>query len=161
MGKLIVSLAYVVPLLLLVSGWLVWSRKYWFRFLMLTILPITYVLHFIGIEKIEGWPSKSDLPEQFELLGSDIIEPNVQHDLDGQIHIWAKVEGKLEPRAYILPYDRELHEMLFRARKKMDQGIRQQGSMKGRERGGEGVSIGSDRELLFTDVPPIVLPPKM
>ena len=161
MGKLIVSLAYVVPLLLLVSAWLVWSRKQWFRIFVLILLPAAYVLHYIGIEKIEGWPSRSDLPDQFELLGSDIIEPNAQHDLDGQIHIWAKVQGQVEPRAYILSYDRELHELLFRAKKKLNQGIRQQGSMRGRERAGDGVSVGNDRELFFTDVPPIVLPPKM
>lgn len=161
MGKLVLALAYAVPLILLISGWLVWSQKRWFRVTVLVLLPLVYSFHFVGLEKFGGWPSDAALPDEFELLSSDVIEPNAQLDLKGQIHIWAKVDGRQEPRAYILPYDRALHEMLFRAKKKLDQGIRQQGSMKGRERSGQGISVGTDRELFLNDVPPRVLPPKM
>lgn len=160
MGKLILVLAYAVPVVLLVSGWLVWGQRSWFRVLVLVVLPVFYILHFKGLEMIEGWPSDTGLPEVFELLSSDVVEPNMEREQAGQIHIWAKVEGQLEPRAFILPYDRDLHEMLFRAKRKLDQGIRQQGRFRGREKTGAGVSASSDRELEFGDVPPRVLPPK-
>ncbi len=160
MDKLAISIGYIVPLVLVAWIWL--SRRFEprFRIAALVFLPLVYGAQWYGVESLEGWPTRNVMPESFELLSSDIREPDLSREERGAIALWVREKGDRRPRAYLLPYDRKLHEMLHAARQRMQQGIRQVGRVGGREKAGNGAGIGNALELTIEDAPPIVLPPK-
>ena len=76
-----------------------------------------------------GWPTDDKLPPKFLLHWAVIQEPDVKLGDEGSIYVWARpiseseiehkewndyllsfYDGKSEPRAYRIPYSRELHE---------------------------------------------------
>ncbi len=160
MGKLAISLGYIVPLL--VACWIWLSQRFQprFRFAVLALLPIVYAGQWIGMESLEGWPTRTPLPPSFELLSSDVREPDPAGKDQGAIALWVRFEGEHRPRAYLLPYDRGLHEKLHAARQRLQQGFRQMGKVGGRERSGSGAQTDQALELVIEDAPPVVLPPK-
>lgn len=68
-----------------------------------------------------GWPSRVDLPEKALFVAGYALEPN--EDSDGAIYVWLvspPIDQSIyeyqaqdgEPRAYVLPYTREMHEQV-------------------------------------------------
>ncbi|MCP5441299.1 MAG: hypothetical protein H6958_11905 [Chromatiaceae bacterium] len=51
---------------------------------LLIALPLFYIGHFQMIQAIRGWPSDAALPEQFQLLGFRISEPDTRRGDDGR-----------------------------------------------------------------------------
>lgn len=160
MGKLAISIGYIVPLVVVAWIWLGRRFELRFRIIALVLLPLVYGAQWYGVESLEGWPTRNAMPETFELLGSDVREPDPSREDRGAIALWVRQEGDSRPRAYQLPYDRRLHEMLHAARQRLQQGIRQAGRVGGRERADRGAGAGNALELTIEDIPPIVLPPK-
>lgn len=160
MGKLALSISYLAPLLVVVWIWL--SRRFGsgFRISVLILLPLLYGAQWYGVASLAGWPTRGTVPDSFELVFADVREPDNLRDDDGRIHLWVRLPGDPRPRAYALDYTRDLHQMLFDARQRLQQGIRQSGRVQGRESDGNGASIGNALELVVEDLPPIVLPPK-
>jgi hypothetical protein len=158
--KLILSVSYVAPLLVLAWIWL--SQRFGprFRIAALLLLPLLYGAQWYGVKEMEGWPTGNPVPERFELVAADVREPDRGRDDEGGIYLWVRPPGDPRPRAYRLAYNRALHEMLFNARQRLQQGVRQMGRVQGRESAGNGASIGNALELVVEDAPPIVLPPK-
>jgi len=70
-----------------------------------------------------GWPTRESLPQKFLLVAMDVQEPRNETDA-GAIYIWATaLQGNNnKPRAYELPYNRELHSRLAAAKKRMEFG---------------------------------------
>ena len=69
MGTLLqLSLAYALPLaltaLLFVKQWQ--TRR--LLAILLVVLPCFYVLHFVGLRALTGWPSDAAPPDEFELI---------------------------------------------------------------------------------------------
>ncbi len=160
MGKLAISIGYIVPLVVVCWIWLGWRFQLRFRFVALALLPILYFAQWYGMESLEGWPTHHPMPPAFELLASDVREPNPAKEDPGAIDIWIREEGDSRPRAYRLAYDRDLHGKLHAARQRIRQGVRQVGTVGGREQSGSRAGMGSDLELTIEDAPPIILPPK-
>lgn len=160
MGKIVISLFFIVPL---VAMGLVLAREHIKRswiYLLLGILPVFYIGHWLAIESNEGWPAESSLPPQFNLLGASIVEPNKIADHPGAIYLWVQRSPATPPRNHVLPYNRQLHEQLQRALNRLGEGYRQMGYASGRERGGEGAPAGNDLMLSLEDAPAPELPPK-
>ena len=160
MGKLALSIAYVIPLALIVWLWVGNRLNRVGRIGLLLALPLIYWFHWYSILQSLGWPTEALLPDRFELIGADVIEPNQQKNIDGSIYLWVRQKDTQQPRAYVLPYSRELHKLLFQSKKKMKQGSAQIGSTRGRESSGKGVSLGNNQRLIFQDVPRSRLPRK-
>jgi hypothetical protein len=101
-----------------------------------------------------GWPTGRALPEEFRLHGVHIDEPRAGGE--GAIHLWvthARGDDEPLPRAHRLPYSRELHERLHRARGRLSEGEAIHGRLA--ERRGEPVP-----ELELYTAPPVTPPGK-
>lgn len=124
-SSLLLVIAYVVPLLMLglIYGQLGHSQRLISAILML--LPAFYIGHFLLLDELPGWPSKQPLPENFDLLGQQIIEPQPARDIDGKITLWVQEHGKTDSRLYVIAYSKELHLKLSEAQLKQNQGRQQ------------------------------------
>ena len=90
-----------------------------------------YVIHFLSLNTLQGWPSQSSLPEEFTLHAWQIEEPNPAQNQAGRIYLWVQAQEWEAPRAYALPYSNELHDRLDTARARHDEGYTQQGQIDG------------------------------
>ncbi len=121
-----------------------------------------FAASFLAIEAMLGWPTEALPPERFELHAALIREPDRRDGTAGAIFLWLSPrspEGDLEPpRAYALPYSRELHEAAARAQAQLKDGRRVEGLLQSETE----LPFGWQRQMqvqLF-EAPPPRLPPK-
>lgn len=160
MGKLVLSLLYVLPVLLLAMMWCGNRLHTRWKIVVLAVLPLFYAAHWAALEFREGWPLDAALPAEFSLLDARIIEPNKQTGHNGAIYIWLQQSSSGKPRSYQLPYDRRLHEQLHQSVRRLQAGHLQIGYSRGRESGGKGAPAGNGMMLEVKDTPALKLPPK-
>ena len=128
---LVLAACYALLAALLVAA-LVYSRwPAWLKLVLVVLVSGTYYLSYAGLERLLGWPTVERIPERFLLLASSVREPDRASGDPGVIHLWvnalAGARPAQEPRAYELPYSRELHYALQEARKRQGEGIPQMG----------------------------------
>lgn len=155
-----VGLAALAALALLHSRWPAWGKG-------LLVAGVTglYFFAHAAVQASWGWPSKDGLPERFVLLAVVVQEPKAGSE--GALYVWlnALEEGKPQrlPRAYQLPYTKDLHAHLDEAMKKTRQGVTQLGSAEPR-RGPQGASWlrpgGEPPDVKIRDLPQPQLPEK-
>jgi hypothetical protein len=155
-----VALLFLLGLALVASQWPRWAKA-------LLVVAVTG-LYFVAENALNdtwGWPSRDKLPERFVLLAAVIEEPNKVRP--GALFVWlnALENGKpvSQPRAYRLPYSKDLHSLLDEGMKKARQGVTQMGSSEPK-RGPKGMSWlrpGNDeQEVKIRDMPVPQLPEK-
>lgn len=160
-------LAYGVPLLL-VALWFSQNptRRPWQVIAVLILLPVFYMLHFVLLERLQGWPVQARIPDDFQLLAHRVTEPNSMTGDPGGIIIWLQADGRERPRAYALPYDAALHRRLSEAAARLADGIPQRGEHRTEDRPARsGAGAANDAEpdrgvLIFRDGEDHRLPPK-
>ncbi len=130
------------------------------KILISLVLPLIYFFHWMGLQQSRGWPSDQTLPTQFELISADIVEPNQSKQIKGNIHLWVRPSESGAPRAYILPYTRELHQRLFEAKKRSAEGRMQLGMLSGSNSREAGADVGGGMKLGFKNAPRRRLPAK-
>jgi hypothetical protein len=145
---------------------LLWSR--WPRYLKAILIIGVSVFYFYGnavLQDIWGFPSAEKLPERFVLLAAVIEEPSKSKA--GALYIWVNAieNGKPTPlpRAYALPYTKDLHSLLNEGMKKIRQGVSQMGSAEPKlgKRGVSWLRPGSDEQnIKIRDLPVPQLPEK-
>lgn len=155
-----VVLAALATLALLASRWPGWGK-------LLLVLGVT-ALYFVaerGFQDAWGWPSRAGLPERFVLLAVVVEEPTPRDP--GRLFVWVNglEDGAplRQPRAYQLPYSKNLHGMLEEAMKKSRQGVTQVGTATARagQAGPSWLRPGSEQpELKIGDLPVPQLPEK-
>jgi len=125
------SVAYVGLAALLLSLNLSTRFPTWVKLGAILLVTGLYFLTYHSLKEMAGWPAKGALPEQFLLLASSVTEPDPGAGTDGIIHIWVKsLEGDRpasEPRAFALPYLKELHSRLEEADNRRRTGVLQLG----------------------------------
>jgi hypothetical protein len=118
---------------------------------------------------LAGWPTDEAMPKRFVLLATVIEEPNKDKASDGRLIVWVNAieEGKplKNPRAYVLPYQKEWHALLNESMKKNRQGITQLGSTEPSPGSIAGLSWlrgvnNAQIKLKLTDMPQAQLPEK-
>lgn len=121
----LVALAFLTVLALLWSRWPAWLKG-------LLVVGVT-LFYFHAHEVIHstwGWPSADPLPERFVLLAAVIEEPGTRSP--GALYVWVNAleNGKpaAQPRAYRLPYAKDLHALLNEGMKKIREGVSQYGT---------------------------------
>jgi hypothetical protein len=118
-----------------------------------------FVIAFLAIEGLLGWPTEAPPPAQFQLHAALVLEPERDRPA-GAIYLWLSPrsdDGEVigPPRAHALPYSRELHEQTERARQRLQEGQPIEGTAQTDNRpGGHSVQV-----QLFEGPRPI-LPPK-
>jgi hypothetical protein len=155
-----VALAFLCALALVASRWPGWAKA-------LLLMGVTglYFGADGALTQVWGWPARQALPERFVLLAAVIEEPG--KNSAGALHVWVNTlhNGKpeREPRAYTLPYSKDLHALLDEGMKKARQGITQMGSSEPRPgpRGFSWLRPGSDEQVVkIRDLPVPQLPEK-
>ncbi len=162
--------AYVLVALLLLSINLYsnWSWKVKAGSIVATTL--LYVITYLSWPPLLGWPTGDQPPARFRLVAADIVQPDKMTGAEGKVYLWLKdlndLSGRSRPRSHQLPYSAELHEMVLKAKSKMEKGMPQLGEFKeplgpdAREvdrltRSGQ-VSV----EVEFYDIPDPLIPDK-
>ena len=165
MGLAIV-LAFAALLLLTLLA-LLWSR--WPGWLKGVLVLAVTALYFYGndaLHQIWGVPSTDALPDRFVMLAAAVDEPAGK--APGSIYLWVSVprEGlnKLEPRAFRVPYSKELHTQIDAGQRKGRDGISQMGIAEAKAGAGRSQSWlrpGNDeQEIKIRDMPSPQLPEK-
>lgn len=121
----------LVVLVLLCTLALVFSRwPAWLRTLLVAGVTVFYFFADDVAHGLAGWPNADPLPPKFVLLAAVIEEPSKTQP--GALYVWVNAleDGKpaREPRAYRLPYAKDLHALLDEGMKKVRQGVSQVGS---------------------------------
>ena len=159
-------LAFAALLLLILLA-LLWSR--WPGWLKGVLVLGVSGLYFFGndaVHQIWGVPSIDALPEHFVMLAAAVDEPAGK--TPGSIFMWVSESRdgakKLEPRAYRVPYSKELHAQVDAGVRKGRDGISQMGTAEakaGNARGVGWLKPGSDeQEIKIRDMPSPQLPEK-
>ncbi len=154
------ALALLCVLALLWSRWPIWLRA-------LLVAGVTG-FYFYADDQVHGmwgWPSADALPERFVLLAAVIEEPSSK--TQGALYVWVNAleNGKpsAQPRAYRLPYAKDLHALLNEGMKKVRQGVSQMGTAEPKTgpKGFSWLRPGSDEQnVKIRDLPVPQLPEK-
>jgi hypothetical protein len=184
-----IAASYVAIAVLLLSLNLA-SRWHWgIKAMAIAITTVFFGVSYVSIAGLIGWPSEARMPEHFQLHWATVIEPDKLIGLPGSIFLW--VEGLDEnnipagtPRAFRVPYSRELADRIGRAKERIEQGTDQVGTAReldvpegqpDEDRRLAGAPPGRDEpgstgdptafvqhipSIDFEDMPPPVLPPK-
>ena len=139
---LVLTAGFVFVVVLLLSLNLRTSFHWSIKTGVILLALVFYVITLYSLPGFYGWPTKEPLPQKFLLVGMDIREPRNEADV-GVIYMWVSplLENESKPRAYELPYSRELHTRLTAAKKRMEFGQDMAGELEAesnvaRKRGG-------------------------
>lgn len=126
------SLAYVLlsVLLLAVLIWLPVRRL--FKIAAILAASAFYVVVFFATQGLLGWSAPVAVPDRFQVLWTRVLEPNPARGEPGAIHLWLEAldDANLPsgvPRAYLLPYSRELAGRVSAAQAEIEKGSPQGG----------------------------------
>jgi len=156
------TLLYLFPLALLgllLSRWKPIPR--WMVALLLASLPLFYVGHYEALKSIQGWPSNAPLPQEFQLLGSEIREPDPATEDRGEILLWVRAAEDGRARLHRLAYSRGLHQSLEDAGRELAAGHPQIGrSSRPGPAGVAGLPAAQQGTISFSREEPAPLPEK-
>jgi hypothetical protein len=129
------SITYVALAALVLAIFLLTRLPAWIKLLCVILVSGFYYMTYHSLQGLLGWPTQQELPDNFLLLSSSITEPDETTGDPGRIHVWLNAftddnQPALEPRAFYLPYDLELHSSLEAALKKQRRGNVQLGRSK-------------------------------
>ena len=156
----LVVLVALCALALLYSRWPAWLKG-----MLVVFVAGFYFYADDAVHGMWGWPTTDALPDRFALLAAVIEEPSAKSP--GALYVWVNAieNGKpsAQPRAYRLPYTKDLHTLLNEGMKKARQGVSQMGTAtpKAGKRGFAWLRPGSDeQEIKIRDLPSPQLPEK-
>lgn len=176
----ITTLAIPIAFVLL-AGLMCWHiatvrGKWWIKLAFIVAVPSFGLVVWSAISSYQGWPAEEKLPDKALLLWVDVIEPDTSSGEDGAIHVWIISLGdeaddgpllghgrpRSIPRAYGMPYDRKLHEMLEAAKGRIVSGqpvVLETTKKPPEGDSGEQFSL-QEGDLKVYDLPPPALPKK-
>lgn len=156
----------LAALALLCALALLWSRwPVWLKLLLVAAVTGFYFFADDAVHSMWGWPTSDALPPRFVLLAAVIEEPTAKSA--GALYVWVNAieNGKpaAQPRAYRLPYAKDLHALLNEGMKKSRQGISQMGTAEPKPgpKGFSWLRPGNDEQAIkIRDLPSPQLPEK-
>ncbi len=83
--------------------------RWWVKAGAMLVTGAVFLAAYLIISGLLGWPSESQLPPRFSLIGTHVEEPDQQNGKPGHIYLWVQEidEHQLPvaaPRAYAMPY---------------------------------------------------------
>jgi hypothetical protein len=184
-----IGLSYVVVTVLLLSLNLA-SRWHWgVKAIAIAITMAFFGVSYASIASLIGWPSEASVPEHFQLDWATVVEPDKLNGSPGSIYLWVEALDKNNvragtPRAFRVPYTRDLADRIVHAKARIEQGMDQAGTARDLDipkgppdkdrrlagtppRQDEPGSPGDPTAFIqhgpaieFEDMPPPILPPK-
>ncbi len=127
---LAIALAYAFLLFLLLLAVFKSELGAASKFTLVALCAGFYLWHYQALQDYLGWPAGNALPRKFEMVSSLIVEPDLKGDDPGAIYIWVRdldSEGGV-PRAYRLPYQKQLHGKVAETERKQRNGQRHVGT---------------------------------
>jgi hypothetical protein len=134
----IAGLVVAFILLAIVTAWNTIRTKGYFGLKVASICVLIWygMVVYFTVPTIMGWPKEADLPANAKIISIKIVEPSKGNE--GQMYFWLSglpdherdainllrpdkifiYTGSQQPRAFKIPYDRELHKKLIEAKKK-------------------------------------------
>jgi hypothetical protein len=182
--------SYVVIAVLLLSLNLASLWHWGIKAAAVAIATVFFGVSYLSTAGLIGWPSEALLPARFQLRWATIVEPDKLDGLPGSIYLWVEAldDNNIPagtPRAFRVPYSRELADRIAHAKERIGQGKEQAGTARDLDvptgepdedrrlagappRRDEPGSTGDPTAFMqhmpsieFDDMPPPVLPPKL
>jgi hypothetical protein len=128
-----VAISYVVVAVLLLSLNLA-SRWHWgVKAAAIAVTTLFFGISYASIAGLVGWPSEARVPERFQLHWATVVEPDKLNGLPGSIYLWLSSleENNVPagtPRAFRVPYTRDLADRIGHAKQRIEQGMDQAGT---------------------------------
>ena len=167
MAEGIIGLAASFLLLVALILWLIIisKGKFWIiKSIVITIATLFSIVVLLSLKDFIGWPSKSTLPQEFQLHWAIIDEPDKIKNTEGAIYMWVTKldkENKGLPRAYKINYTRKNHEEIMKGLISLGDGIQQKGE---KVKSKENIDIDEDlsnlQEIVIYELPKPLLPEK-
>ncbi len=170
LGTIGLIAAYVVIALLLL-GLNIHSRWHWtVKTGAIVISSIFYVVTYLSLPPLLGWPIDEQPPRHFQLIASRVEQPDKQRRTQGAVYLWlTEGPGVVNPaigppRAYVLPYSSALHEIVLNANRKLHRGMPQIGEFHERPDGNKAQVRDTARQgqkvvpITFYDLPDPLFP---
>ena len=169
MAEGIIGLSASFLLLVSLILWLIIlsKGKFWIiKSIVITAATIFSIIVLLSLKDFIGWPSKSKLPQEFQLHWAIIDEHNKNKNTEGAIYMWItkldkKNKNKGLPRAYKIKYTRKNHEEIMKGLIALGDGVQQKGKMVKVE---EDIDIEEDlsnlQEIEIYELPKPLLPEK-
>ena len=130
--------AYIILAVLLLSINLYSNWPWYVKIGTVVITSIFYIITYISMPPILGWPTEQDPPERFRLISAYVEQPNKLTGDEGGIYLWLSEIDDLsetpEPRAYKFPYSDPFHEEILKAQSKLKKDILQLGEFTDEEK---------------------------
>ena len=169
MGQGIIGISASFLVLTVLILWMIIISKggtWTIKSIVIFIATLFTIIVFLSLKNFIGWPSKSKLPQEFQLHWAIIHEPNKLKRKEGYIYMWAtelSVNDKNFgiPRAYKLKYTRKNHKQVAAALLRLGDGILQKGE---KVEAKEDIDIEEDlsnlQDFVIYDLPKPLLPQK-
>jgi len=181
--------SYVLIAMLLLSLNLASHWHWGMKAAAIVITTCFFGVSYLSIGELIGWPAEARIPEHFQLHWATVVEPDKLNGLPGSIYLWIEALDESNmlagtPRAFRVPYSRELADRIEHAKERIEQGADQLGTARDLDmpegepdqdrrlagappRQDEPVSTGDPTAFIqhkpsieFEDMPPPALPPK-
>jgi hypothetical protein len=181
--------SYLVIAVLLLSLNLASHWHWGIKAAAIAITTTFFGISYFSITGLIGWPSEARVPKHFQLHWATVVEPDKLNGLPGSIYLWVEALDETNmpagtPRAFRVPYSRELADRIGHAKERIEQGKEQAGTARDLDlpesepeeerrlavappREGEPASTGDPAAFIqhmpsieFEDMPPPALPLK-
>ena len=160
-ASFLVLVALILWLIILSKG------KFWIiKSIIITSATLFSIVVLLSLKDFIGWPSKSTLPQEFQLHWAIIDEPDKIKNTEGAIYMWiTKLDNENKnkdlPRAYKINYTRKNHEEIMKGLISLGDGIQQKGEkVKVRENIDIEEDLSNLQEIVIYELPKPLLPEK-
>ena len=160
-ASFLVLVALILWLIILSKG------KFWIiKGVIIITATLFSIIVLLSLKDFIGWPSKSKLPQEFQLHWAIIDEPSKTKNSEGAIYMWVtkldeENKNKGLPRAYKIDYTRKNHEEIIAGLISLGDGIQQKGEkVKVKDDIDLEEDLSNMQEIVIYDLPNPLLPDK-
>ncbi len=140
---------FILLSLLLFLLWLKSPLPLGWKWLALIALLAFFWVEYGALKRYAGWPTVEPLPERFQLIASEVIEPDKKTHEDGIMYWWLRDLDRPHwpPRVYELPYEAQAHEQSAQVLEEQSKGAAYVG-----KRRAKGAAVGNGLGVEFEKI---------
>lgn len=130
--------------------------RWWVKAGAIIVTAIAFVCSYLAISGLLGWPSSAAMPDRFQLLATNVLEPDRKTGAAGAVFMWVQEINEdhlptASPRAYQVPYSSSLAEDIQAAQEHINAGDQIMGEMGTSEEGDSEALAAAEGELSGTN----------